>query len=81
MSEEALQISEERREVKRKGERERYPQLNAEFQRIMRDEKALFNEQCKIIIIIVWEPVLKINESLSVGLLLGFRFCSINLCV
>ena len=52
LSEEALQISEERREVKRKGERERYPQLNAEFQRIMRDEKALFNEQCKIIIII-----------------------------
>ena len=29
----------------------------------------------------LWEPVLKINESLSVGLLLGFRFCSINLCV
>ena len=47
LSEEALQISEERREMKRKGERERYPQLNAEFQRIMRDEKALFNEQCK----------------------------------
>ena len=47
LSEEALQVSEERREVKRKGERERYPQLNAEFQRIMRDEKALFNEQCK----------------------------------
>ena len=33
--------------MKRKGERERYPQLNAEFQRIMRDKKALFNEQCK----------------------------------
>ena len=47
LSEEALQISEERREMKRKGERETYPQLNAEFQRIMRDEKALFNEQCK----------------------------------
>ena len=47
LSEEALQVSEERREVKRKGERERYPQLNAEFQRIMRDEKALFNGQCK----------------------------------
>ena len=47
LSEEALQISEERREMKRKGERERYPQLNAEFQRIMRDEKALLNEKCK----------------------------------
>ena len=48
LSEEALQISEERREVKRKGERERYPQLNAEFQRIAwRDKKVLLNEQCK----------------------------------
>ena len=34
MSEEALQIAEERREVKIQGERERYTQLNAEFQRI-----------------------------------------------
>ena len=33
MSEEALQIAEERRKVKGKGERERYPQLNVEFQR------------------------------------------------
>ena len=33
LSEEALQIAEERREVKDKGERERYTQLNAEFQR------------------------------------------------
>ena len=48
LSEEALQISEERREVKRKGERESYPQLHAEFQRIIRrDKKALLNEQCK----------------------------------
>ena len=48
MSEEALQIAEERREVKGKGERERYTQLNAEFQRIARREKkAFFNEQCK----------------------------------
>ena len=45
MSEEALQIAEERREVKDKGERERYTQLNAEFQRIARrDKKAFFNE-------------------------------------
>ena len=42
-----LQIPEERREVKRKGERERYTQLNAEFQRIARRNKALFNVQCK----------------------------------
>ena len=47
LSEEALQIAEERREVKSKGERERYIQLNAEFQRIaQRDKKAFFNEQC-----------------------------------
>ena len=40
MSEEALQIAEEKKEVKGKGERERYTQLNAEFQRIgWRDKK------------------------------------------
>ena len=48
LSEEALQIAEERREVKSKGERTRYTQLNTEFQKIARrDEKAFFNEQCK----------------------------------
>ena len=48
MSEEALQIAEERREVKAKGQRERYTQLNAEFQRIARRNKEdLLNEQCK----------------------------------
>ena len=47
MSEEALQIAEEIRKVKSKGERERYIQLNAEFQRIRRDKKAFLNEQCK----------------------------------
>ena len=48
LSEEVLQIAEERREVKSKGERERYTQLNAEFQRIARrDKKAFLNEQCK----------------------------------
>ena len=35
----ALQIAEERREAKRKGERERYTQLNREFQRIARKDK------------------------------------------
>ena len=48
LSEEALQIAEERREVKGKGEKERYTQLNAEFQRIARKDKKVFlNEQCK----------------------------------
>ena len=49
MSEEVLQIAEERREVKGKGEKERYTHLNAEFQRIgRRDEKALLvSDQCK----------------------------------
>ena len=48
MSEGALQIAEERRAKKGKGERERYTQLNAEFQRrARRDKKAFLNEQCK----------------------------------
>ena len=45
LSEEALQIAQERREVKGKGERERHTQLNAKFQRIARrDKKAFLNE-------------------------------------
>ena len=48
LSEEALHIGDVRRKVKSKEERERYTQLNAEFQRIARrDKKAFFNEQCK----------------------------------
>ena len=48
LSEEALQIAEKRREVKGKGEKERYTHLNAEFQRIAkRGKKAPLNEQCK----------------------------------
>ena len=47
-SEEALQIAIERREVKGKGEKERYTHLNAEFQRIARrDKKAFLSDQCK----------------------------------
>ena len=42
MSEEALQIAEKRREMKGKGERERYTQLNAEFQRRARRGKKVF---------------------------------------
>ena len=48
MSEEALQISEKRREAKGRGEKERYAHLNAEFQRIARrDKKAFLSDQCK----------------------------------
>ena len=48
MSEEALQIAEKRREAKGKGEKERYTQLNTEFQRIARkDKKAFHSDQCK----------------------------------
>ena len=48
LSEEALQIAEEKREAKDKGERGRYIQLNADFQRIARrDKKAFLYKQCK----------------------------------
>ena len=48
LSEEALQISMKRREVKSKGEKERYSHLNVEFQRIARrDKKAFLSDQCK----------------------------------
>ena len=44
----ALQIAEERREEKSKGERQRYTQLNVEFQRTARrDKKDFFNKQCR----------------------------------
>ena len=48
LSEEALQIAVKRREVKSKGEKERYKHLKAEFQSIeRRDKKAFFSDQCK----------------------------------
>ena len=48
LSEEGLQIAEKRREVKGKGEKERYTYLNTEFQRIARrDKKAFLSDQCK----------------------------------
>ena len=48
LSEEALQIPVKRREVKSKGEKERYTHLNAEFQRIARRyKKAFLSDQCK----------------------------------
>ena len=48
LSAEALQIATERTEAKDKGEKERYSDLNAEFQRIARrDKKAFLSDQCK----------------------------------
>ena len=48
MSEEALQIAEKRKEAKGKKERERYTQLNTEFQKISRkDKKPFLTDQCK----------------------------------
>ena len=48
LSEEDLQIAVKRREVKSKGEKERYTHLNAELQRIARrDQKAFLSDQCK----------------------------------
>ena len=48
LSREALQIAVKRREVKSKGEKERYKHLSAEFQRLARrDKKAFVSDQCK----------------------------------
>ena len=48
LSEEALQIAEKRREVKGKGEKERYTHLNVELQRIAwRHKKSFLSDQCK----------------------------------
>ena len=48
LSEEALQIAVKRRQLKGKGEKERYTYLNAEFQRTARrDKKAFLSDQCK----------------------------------
>jgi len=48
LSEDALQIVEERREAKGKGEKERYTDINVEFQRIaQRGKKAFPSDQCK----------------------------------
>ena len=51
LPEEALQIAEERREAKGKGEKERYTHLNAKFQRTARrDKKAFFSDQYSTVI-------------------------------
>ena len=56
LSGEALQIAVKRREMKSKGEKERYKHLNAEFQTIARrDKKAFLSDQCKEIEENTWE--------------------------
>ena len=63
-----LQIAEKRREVKGKGEKERYTHLNAEFQRIARREmKAFLSDQCKEI----EKTIEKVNQPKN-------GFCEIN---
>ena len=47
LSEEVLQIAVKRRDVKSKGEKERYTHLNAEFQRISRRDKTFLSDKCK----------------------------------
>ena len=47
MSEEAFEIAKKRNEAKGKGGKERYTQLNAEFQKIARRDKKVLSEQCK----------------------------------
>ena len=47
LSGDALKTAVKRREVKSKGEKERYKHMNAEFQRIAREKKAFFSDQCK----------------------------------
>ena len=60
LSEEVLQTALKRREVKSKGEKERYTHFNAQFQRIAgKDKKAFLNDQCK-----------KIEENIVTGLYL-----------
>ena len=64
MSEEALQIAEKRREVKSKGEKERYKHLNAEFQRIARrDKKAFLSNKCKERKTTEWERLEILQEN------------------
>ena len=47
LAEEGLKIIEERKEVKGKGEKERYTHLNAEFQIARRDKKVFLSDQCR----------------------------------
>ena len=67
LSWEALQIAVRRREVKNKGEKERYKHLNAEFLRITRrDKKAFLSYQCKEI-----EENNRMGKTLMLGMIEG----------
>ena len=68
LPEEVLQIAVKRREVKSKGEKERYTHLNAEFQRIARrDKKAFLSNQCKEIRkTIGWERIAISSRKLDI---------------
>ena len=67
LSWEALQIAVKRREVKSKGEKERYKHLNAEFLRITRrDKKAFLSDQCKEI-----EENNRMGKTLMLGMIEG----------
>ena len=71
LSEEALQIAVKGREVKSKGEKERYKHLNAEFQRIARrDKKASLSNQCK-----------EIEENNRMGKTASVRFIQFLSCI
>ena len=59
-----LQIAVKRREMKGKGEKERYKHLNAEFQR--RDKKAFLSDQCKEIEIIEWDRLETSSRKLDI---------------
>ena len=68
LSEEALQIAGKRRDAKDKGEKERYTQMNAEFQRMARrDKKAFFKEQCKVRKTIEWERLETSSRKLEIS--------------
>ena len=68
MSEEALQIAANKRELKSKGEKERYTYVNSEFQRIARrDKKALLSDQSKEIEeTIEWERLESSSRKLEI---------------
>ena len=74
MSEEALQIVMKRREVKGKGEKERYSHLNAAFQRIARREKKAFlSDQCKERKTIEWERLEVSSRKLEIPKNISFK--------
>ena len=84
LSEEALQIAVKRRELKSKGEKERYSHLNTEYQRIARREnKAFLSDQCKeieegFLITPCYSLELCIQMGISFLLFFAFQFSSFH---